>query len=67
MMEYKFLNTSVALFVGSFIEFFLWRLATGWTVRGSNPGGSEVFRTRPDRRWDPPSFCTMGTGSLSRG
>jgi len=21
------------------------RLATGWTVRGSNPGGGEIFRT----------------------
>ena len=25
------------------------RLATGWTVRGSNPGGREIFRIRPDR------------------
>jgi hypothetical protein len=25
------------------------RLTTGWTVRGSNPGGGEIFRTRPDR------------------
>ena len=25
------------------------RLATGWTVRGSNPGGADIFRTRPDR------------------
>jgi hypothetical protein len=25
------------------------RLPTGWTVRGSNPGGGEIFRTRPDR------------------
>jgi hypothetical protein len=24
------------------------RLATGWTVRGSNPGGGEIFRRRPD-------------------
>jgi len=24
-------------------------LATGWTVRGSNPGGDGIFRTRPDR------------------
>jgi hypothetical protein len=22
---------------------------TGWTVRGSNPGGCEIFRTRPER------------------
>ena len=31
------------------------RLATGWTVRGSNSGGGEVFRTCPDRPWGPPS------------
>ena len=24
------------------------RLATGWTVLGSNPGGGEIFRTRQD-------------------
>jgi len=27
-----------------------------WTVRGSNPGGGEIFRTRPDRPWGPPSL-----------
>ena len=32
------------------------RSATGWTVRGSNPGGDEVFRTPPDRPWGPPSL-----------
>jgi hypothetical protein len=32
------------------------RLATGWTVRGSNPGGGEIFRIRPGRPWDPPSL-----------
>jgi hypothetical protein len=32
------------------------RLATGWTVRGTNPGGGEIFRTRPDRPWSPPSL-----------
>jgi len=31
-------------------------LATGWTVRGSNPGGGEIFRTCPNRPWGPPSF-----------
>ena len=29
--------------------------ATGWTVRGSNPGGGEIFRTCPDRPWGQPS------------
>jgi len=30
--------------------------ATGWTVRGSNTGGGEIFRTLPDRPWGPPSL-----------
>ena len=38
----------------------VWRLATGWTVRGSNAGGSEIFRTRPDRSWGPPSLLYNG-------
>jgi hypothetical protein len=28
----------------------------GWTVRGSNPGAVEIFKTRSDRPWDPPSL-----------
>ena len=36
------------------------RLTTGWTVRGSNPGGGEVFRTCPDRPWGPPSLLCNG-------
>ena len=36
------------------------RLATGWTVQGSNPGGGEIFRTCPDRPWDPPSLLYNG-------
>ena len=36
----------------------------GWTVRESNPGGSEIFHTRPDRPWDPPSLLKLGTGSF---
>ena len=34
----------------------VYRLATGWTVRGSNPGEDEIFRTCPDRPWGPPSL-----------
>jgi len=33
---------------------------TGWTARGSNPGGSEIFRTRPDRPWGPPNLLYNG-------
>jgi len=36
------------------------RLATGLTVRGSNPSGGEIFRTRPDRLWGPPSLLCSG-------
>jgi hypothetical protein len=34
--------------------------ATGWTFRGSNPGGGEIFRSRPDRPWGPPSLLYNG-------
>ena len=32
------------------------RLATCWTVRGSNSGGGEIFRTCPERPWGLPSL-----------
>jgi len=37
-------------------------MATGydWTVRGSNPGEGEIFRTCPDRPWGPPSLMYNG-------
>jgi hypothetical protein len=41
------------------------RLATGWTVRRSSPGGGEIFRTRPDRTLRPTQPpITKGTGSF---
>jgi len=36
------------------------RLATGWTVRRSNPGEGEIFRTLPDRPWGLPSLLYSG-------
>jgi len=36
------------------------RGSTGWAVRGSNPGGGEIFRTCPDRPWGPPSLLYNG-------
>jgi len=35
-------------------------LATGWTVRESNPGGGKIFRTHPGRPWDPPGLLHNG-------
>ena len=32
----------------------------GWTVRGSNPGGGEIFHTCPDRPWGPSSLLYNG-------
>ena len=32
----------------------------GVGVRGSNPGFGEIFRTRPDRPWTPPSLLFTG-------
>jgi hypothetical protein len=36
------------------------RLATGRTVRGSNPGWGEIFHIRPDCPWAPPSLLYSG-------
>jgi hypothetical protein len=43
------------------------QLATGWTVRGSNPGGGEIIRTCPDRPWDPPNLLYNGYRVFSGG
>jgi len=31
-----------------------------WTVRGSSPGGSKIFRARPARPWGAPSILYNG-------
>jgi hypothetical protein len=38
---------------------FHWLLVV-WTVRGSNPGGGDIFRTCPDRPWGPLSLLYNG-------
>ena len=48
------------------------QLATDQTVRGSNPGGGEIFRTCSDRPWaPPPNFLYNGyrvfTGGKAAG
>ena len=43
------------------------RLATGWTVRGSNPGGDEVFRTRLVRPLGLPRLLYNGYRVLPGG
>jgi len=36
----------------------------GWTVRGSNPGGGEIFHICPDKPWGTPSLLYNGYGSF---
>jgi hypothetical protein len=41
------------------------RLPTCWAVRGSDPRGGEIYRTRPDLPWaPPPASYTMRPGSF---
>jgi hypothetical protein len=39
----------------------------GLDGRGSNPGGCEIFGTRPDRPWRPPSLLYNGYGVFPGG
>jgi hypothetical protein len=47
--------------VGAGIAQSVYGLDTSWTVRGSNPGGGEIFRTRPDRSRGPPFLLYTGS------
>jgi hypothetical protein len=42
----------------------VWQLATGWKVRGSNPGGGEIFLLIQTGSEAHPASCTMGTGAF---
>ena len=44
----------------------LQRLAMGYTDRGSNPDGGEIFRTRSARPWSPPSLLHNGYPGVKR-
>ena len=39
----------------------------GWMVRGSNPGGGEIFRTCPDWTWGLPSLLHSGYRVFPKG
>jgi hypothetical protein len=43
-----------------------WLLAIGWTIRGSNPCGGKIFRTRPDRPYGPLSLLYNGHQVIPR-
>ena len=42
-------------------------VATGWTVWGSNRGGGEISRARPDRPYGPPSRIQCIPGLFPEG
>jgi len=46
--------------LGAGIAHSVYILSKGWMVRGSNPRGGEIFRTRPDRPWGPHSLLYIG-------
>ena len=56
----EIINTEYLISLWAAIAQAVWRLATGWTVRGSNPDGDVIFRTCPDRPWGPPSLLYNG-------
>jgi hypothetical protein len=57
MLQSEGFNRKVTLFTGGRDS----SVGTaGWTVRGSNPDGGEIFRTCPDRPWGPPSLLYNG-------
>jgi len=62
-----FVNVSYTVRMWAGIAQSAYRLATGWTVGGSNPGGGEIFRTCPDRPWGPPSLLCNGYRVFPKG
>jgi hypothetical protein len=49
---------------GAGIALLVWVFAAGWTVRGSDPSGVEISRTRPERPWDPPTSYIRACADL---
>jgi len=45
----------------------VYRIATGRTVRGSNPGVSDIFHTRTNWPWGPPRLLYSGYRAFAGG
>jgi hypothetical protein len=62
--HYVRLHNSVLVLTMVFIEYFKDSVTfldyIAYNVRGSNPGGNEIFRTLPDRPGVPPSLLYNG-------
>ena len=59
-------STSQMFSLRNILTHSVWRLAKGWTVRGSNPGGSRFSALVQTDPWTQPASYTMGTRSFSR-
>ena len=46
------------------IAWSVWQLATGWKVRGSNPGGARFSALVQTGSGAHPASCTIGIGSF---
>ena len=44
----------------------VYQLATGWVVGESNSSDGDIFRTRPDHFWGPPSLLCNGAAGAWR-
>ena len=71
MLIYKYLFIEIFIYIYIYIHKFssLVGIATryGLAVLRSNPGGGDIFHTRPDRPWDPPRLLHIGYRVLSGG
>ena len=65
----SFSTSSFRLLLGLPLDSFHvhWLVPTVWTVRGSNPGGGEIFRTCSDRPCGLPSLLYNGCRVFPRG
>jgi hypothetical protein len=57
-------NKTVTIYMGAGIAQSVERLATGWKVRGSNPGGARFSALIQTGSGAHPASCTMGTVSF---
>ena len=58
--QWRVVQNCICVCMWAGIAHLVKRLATGWTVRGSNPSVGEIFRTSPDRPLVPPSLLYSG-------
>jgi hypothetical protein len=61
------LTAFISLYVGQDSSVGIVTRYMGWTVQGLNSGGDEIFCTRLDQPWGPPSLLYNGFRVSSGG